>query len=116
MKRKSKSKHRAQARAEHDAYLVRLGVKKNPKRASIQDFPSYEVENSTAHFERGLESVAGIAAKRSIDDYRWRKMEESSEAIQAAEAKKKRVGLPYSKGAYQYLTDGSDPSDHGKKK
>lgn len=58
----------------------------------------------------------GVAAKRSIDDHRWKRdLKESPQTIEAIEQKKKRIAPPYSKGAAQYITDGDDPKTLGKK-
>jgi len=38
-----------------------------------------------------------------------------SAAQEEVEAKKKRIAPLYNKGAYQYLTEGTDPKDIGRK-
>lgn len=39
----------------------------------------------------------------------------AQQAYKQAQAKAKRVGLNYNKGQYQYITDGADLSELGKK-
>jgi len=59
---------------------------------------------------------AGIAAKRSIDDHRWKRdWRESQKTIDMIEDKKKRVAPLYNKGATQYISDGEDPKTLGRK-
>lgn len=69
-----------------------------------------------------IESLKGIGAKKSILDSKWKRVYSDDElkdrerkAVEEAERKAKNVGVPYNKGAYQYLGSGSDVKDIGKK-
>ncbi len=57
-----------------------------------------------------------VCAKHTIDDWRWKKGDgERSDTIREIENKKKRVAIAFNKGAYQYISDGDDPTAIGKK-
>lgn len=58
----------------------------------------------------------GGGFKSDIDDYRWKKgSKEEPETIASIEQKKKQIAPAYSKGAYQYITPGANPSEIGRK-
>jgi hypothetical protein len=51
-----------------------------------------------------------------VDDYKWKRdREETVATIKEIERKKTKVAPIYSKGAFQYLTDGTDPATIGRK-
>jgi hypothetical protein len=59
----------------------------------------------------------GIAAKRDkLNDHKWRRgSEESTQTIKEIQNKAARTAPAYSKGAYQYITDGADTKTLGRK-
>jgi len=59
----------------------------------------------------------GIAAKRDkLNDHKWKRgLEESAATVQAMQDKADRTAPAYSKGAYQYITDGADIKTLGRK-
>ena len=116
------------AAAEHDKWLRKQGLhpeqiaqrqKNKPKTMSADTSTS-----STKKISSLGNGFAPIVAKRSVFDSAWRKdyeddplmAEREAMALQEAEEKKKRIAPAYSKGAYQYITPGSDLKDIGKKK
>lgn len=58
--------------------------------------------------------TGAVYTKSMMDPLQWRG--ESQEEIDKIVAKSKRLAPAYSKGAVQYVSDGTDPSDLGKKK
>ena len=59
----------------------------------------------------------GIAAKRDkLNDHKWKRgLEETAETIKEIQNKAARTAPAYSKGAYQYITDGADVKTLGRK-
>lgn len=59
----------------------------------------------------------GIAAKRDkLNDHKWKRgAEETKETIKEIQNKAARTAPAYSKGAYQYITDGADTKTLGRK-
>lgn len=59
----------------------------------------------------------GIAAKRDkLNDHKWKRgLEETKETIKEIQNKAARTAPAYSKGAYQYITDGADTKTLGRK-
>jgi hypothetical protein len=62
-----------------------------------------------------LTSKLGIVSKPSIMDP-MTLAKERPEVAEAIIQKSKRLAPAYSKGAYQYVTDGTDPADLGRKR
>lgn len=63
-----------------------------------------------------LSNSVGNGFKRSVEDYKWKRdREETVATIKEIERKKTKVAPIYSKGAFQYLTDGTDPATIGRK-
>jgi len=63
-----------------------------------------------------ISNSVGNGFKRSVEDYKWKRdREETVATIKEIERKKTKVAPIYSKGAFQYLTDGTDPATIGRK-
>jgi len=116
-KQKKKKKSRVQLEAEkyHAEFLKSVGYtgkkhKNLPKQK--QEFtprPTYPVKTSD------LIPPGVICAKKSIDDWKWKKnITEKPETVEEIERKKKRVAIAYNKGSYQYITDNDDTTAIGK--
>jgi hypothetical protein len=82
------------------------------------NIPSYKVPDRNAHHTIVSSKHTGVFAcgqdvtqKRYSDEM----LERELKAQEEIERKKKRVSIAYNKGAYQYITDGTDPKDIGKK-
>lgn len=57
-----------------------------------------------------------VCSKKSIDDWKWKKnIEETNATILEIERKKKRIAILFNKGAYQYITDDNNSLTLGKK-
>ena len=87
-------------------------TKTTPKKFSY----SLAVESNAAPMANTI--PGGIAAKRDVlNDHKWKRdRQESAATVKAIEEKAMRTAPAFSKGAYQYITNGSDPTDLGKKK
>ena len=96
--------------------LERVGYFKATKSATKKFTYSLEVESNAAPMANTI--PGGIAAKRDkLNDHKWKRgSEESAATVKAIEEKAMRTAPAFSKGAYQYITKGSDPTDLGKKK
>ena len=96
--------------------LERVGyftaTKTTPKKFSY----SLAVESNAAPMANVI--PGGVAAKRDVlNDHKWKRdRQESAATVKAIEEKAMRTAPAFSKGAYQYITNGSDPTDLGKKK
>ena len=117
-----KRKQRKHDRSEHDAWLVKMGVSpkqikaKKSKNTSwkSQYSESLKVDRSTQEYESPLAEVCnGNTANRSVMANLHKETEETRKAILAKAA---RTAPLYSKGPYQYITDGTNLDDVGKKK
>lgn len=117
-KRKSKSTNTS----EHDKWLVKMGLStKQIKAKKVKNTSwkseyseSLKVERSTKQHDRSLrETCNGNTNNRSIMSNLHKETEEVREEIMR---KASRTAPLYSKGGYQYIVDGTDLSDVGKKK
>jgi len=117
-----KRKQRKHDRSEHDAWLVKMGVspkqiksKKTKNTSWKSDYSAgLKVDRSTAHHESPLAEVCdGHTNNRSVMANLHKESEATREAILAKAA---RTAPLYSKGPYQYITDGTNLDDVGKKK
>ncbi len=123
--RKRKRKQTKHDRSEHDAWLVKMGVspkqikaKKTKNTSWKSDYSnSLQVDRSTKHHEKSIQEVcnapANATANRSVMANLHKESEETRKAILAKAA---RTAPLYSKGPYQYITDGTNLDDVGKKK
>ena len=117
-----KRKQRKHERSEHDAWLEKMGVTVKQIKAKKTKDTSWKsqyseglkVDRSTDKYERPLNEVCnGSTANRSVMANLHKENEETRKAILAKAA---RTAPLYSKGAYQYITDGTNLEDVGKKK
>jgi hypothetical protein len=122
LRKRKQTKH---DRSEHDAWLVKMGVspkqikaKKTANKSWKSDYSnSLQVDRSTKHHEKSIQEVcnapANATANRSVMANLHKESEETRKAILAKAA---RTAPLYSKGPYQYITDGTNLDDVGKKK
>jgi len=84
------------------------------KHASVN--PLFKARMAASRSISSVDSgITGAVASRSMmDPIRWRG--EDEKVVEEIVAKSKRLAPAYSKGAVQYITDGMDPSDLGRKK
>ena len=117
-----KRKQRKHDRSEHDAWLEKMGVTVKQIKAKKSKDTSWKsqysdvlkVDRSTDKYERPLNEVCnGSTANRSVMANLHKENEETRKAILAKAA---RTAPLYSKGPYQYITDGTNLEDVGKKK
>ena len=117
-----KRKQRKHDRSEHDAWLVSMGLsskqikeKKSKNKSWAKDYSaSLQVDRSTQQYDKSLQEVCdGPTADRSVMANLHKENEETRKAILAKAA---RTAPLYSKGPYQYITDGTNLDDVGKKK
>lgn len=114
------------ALAEHEKWLKSRGVHTEQimarKPAKVDKF-SVEQKTTPAIPSHG-NGFAPITGNKSVFDSAWKKMydddpemaERERIARAQAEDKKSRIGPLYSKGPLQYISDGTDLTDVGKKK
>ena len=117
-----KRKQRKHDRSEHDAWLEKMGLTKTQIRAKkskdtswkSQYSESLKVDRSSTQYESaGMSGSVSSCANRSIMANLHKEPEHVREAILAKAA---RTAPLYSKGPYQYITDGTNLDDVGKKK
>jgi hypothetical protein len=117
-KRKSKKTNTS----EHDKWLSSMGLSPNQIKAKKIKNTSWKseyaeglkVDRSSAQYESaGMSGDASSCANRSIMANLHKEPEHVREAILAKAA---RTAPLYSKGPYQYITDGTNLDDVGKKK
>ena len=117
-----KRKQRKHDRSEHDAWLIKMGVSPQQIKAKKSKNTSWKsqyveglkVDRSSAQYESaGMSGDASSCANRSIMANLHKEPEHVREAILA---KASRTAPLYSKGPYQYITDGTNLDDVGKKK
>ncbi len=117
-----KRKQRKYDRSEHDAWLIKMGVspqqikiKKSKNTSWAKEYAeSLKVDRSSAQYDSaGMSGDASSCANRSIMANLHKEPEHVREAILAKAA---RTAPLYSKGPYQYITDGTNLDDVGKKK
>ncbi len=116
-KRKSHKPTKAmiESRRMTEELLKKVGYTK-PTKTHKKFTYSLAVESNAAPMSNTI--PGGAAAKRDkLTDHKWKRgAEESAATVKAIEEKAMRTAPAFSKGAYQYITDMSDPSDLGKKK
>jgi len=89
-------------------------ILKGRKGSRNDTMPDLSCESNVAPLSNNLYASGGF--KRSVDDWKWKRdREESVETVKEIERKKTRTAPAFSKGAYQYITDGADPSTLGRK-
>lgn len=107
------------AESDHDAWLRKQGVhpdqlcqRKSNGKALVTSIPDYGVaRKDRAQLSNNLAVSGGY--RRTIMD----NLHKESPAVQQAILEKaSRLAPAYSKGAYQYISPGTDLSDVGKKK
>ena len=117
-----KRKQRKHDRTEHDAWLIKMGVspqqikaKKSKNTSWKSEYAeSLKVDRPSSQYESaGMSGSASSCANRSIMANLHKEAEHVREAILAKAA---RTAPLYSKGPYQYITDGTNLDDVGKKK
>ena len=117
-----KRKQRKHDRSEHDAWLIKMGVSPQQIKAKKSKNTSWKsqyveglkVDRSSAQYESaGMSGDASSCANRSIMANLHKEPEHVREAILAKAA---RTAPLYSKGPYQYITEGTNLDDVGKKK
>ena len=94
--------------------LKKVGYVK-PTQSNKKFSYSLAVESNVAPMTNTI--PGGIAAKRDkLNDHKWKRdSEESAATVQAMQDKAARTAPAYSKGAYQYITDGTDAKHLGRK-
>lgn len=99
----------------HQEWLRSQGLYPPKKRAKgVIKIPNYGPPRHAVN-EDILQKVGGIAPVNSI----WEKVrtgEESATTVEEIQKKARRVAPAYNKGSTQYITDGADLSDLGRKK
>jgi hypothetical protein len=105
------------AQAAHRKFLASMRispVKRGTKlRGLSSNFSDLSVTSNVAPLSN---TIPGSGAKKSLDDYKWKKdQQESAEAIAEAEKKKTRIAPYTNKGAYMYVTDDADAKTLGRK-
>ena len=95
--------------------LERVGYFKGTKSAAKKFTYSLAVESNAAPMANVI--PGGVAAKRDkLNDHKWKRdQQESAATVQAMQDKASRTAPAYSKGAYQYITDGTDAKYLGRK-
>ena len=116
-KRKARKPTRAMVEGQRkmNELLARVGYFTGTKTATKKFTYSLAVESNAAPMANTI--PGGIAAKRDkLNDHKWKRgSEESAATVQAMQDKADRTAPAYSKGAYQYITDGTDAKYLGKK-
>ena len=115
-KKKSNSAKKAVADAKHNEWLAQQGLTTNQiklKKAFLGDVRHTVSNDDVPRSTPKLSNSVGNGFKTGIMVNLHREKPEVQKEILA---KASRTAPAYSKGAYQYITPGSDPSDLGKKK
>lgn len=113
------------AKQEHEKFLKKMNI--HPDQLNARRQAPRKLEHSVHAVSKGLDCSNGFDVggfKKTVFDSDWKHTYKDDPqmaareqaAIQAAKDKSKRIAPAYSKGAYQYITPGSDLSDIGKKK
>jgi hypothetical protein len=114
--KKSNSNRKAVADAKHNEWLAKQGLTPNQiklKKAFLGDVKRTIQPDDNIRNTYKLSNSVGNGFKTGIMVNLHREKPEVQKEILA---KASRTAPAYSKGAYQYITPGSDPSDLGKKK
>jgi len=116
-KRKASSPTRASEESARKtaALLARVGYVKRDHVAKKATADKWQDDRKVAPMTDAI--PGGIAAKRDkLNDHKWKRgLEESTETIKEIQNKAARTAPAYSKGAYQYITDGADTKTLGRK-
>jgi hypothetical protein len=115
IKKKKKTKELIKAEEDYATFLKAVGYtgKKTKRKIPAVDLPA-----PPTNYAKTSDTIpAGVCAKTSIDDWKWKKTlpEENAKTADAIDRKKKQVGIAYNKGSYQFLTEGTDTTTLGKK-
>lgn len=88
-------------------------AKRGKLRGSNSNWSDLTIESNVAPLSN---TIPGSGAKKSLDDYKWKKdQQESPEAIAEAEKKRSRIAPAYNKGPLMYITDDADTKSLGRK-
>jgi hypothetical protein len=111
-KPQQKSKKLLEAQAAH---LTSLGIslKKTKLCGNSSNWSDLTIKSNAAPLSN---TIPASGAKRSLDDYKWKRdAQESPEAIAEAEKKKTRIAPAYNKGPLMYITEDADAKSLGRK-
>ena len=115
-KRKARKPTKAMIESEKltQELLAKVGYRK-PFKSTKKFSYSLAVESNAAPLSNII--PGGIAAKRDkLNDHKWKRdQQESAATVQAMQDKAARTAPAYSKGAYQYITEGTDAKYLGRK-
>lgn len=100
--------------ASHGSNLKRADSIENTTKGSSKLPIQYRIDPTRNIPSASLETLKG--AHEAPVKYEGEMLERELAAQEEIERKKKRIAPAYNKGAYQYITDGTDPSDLGRKK
>jgi hypothetical protein len=116
-KRKASSPTRASEESARKtaALLARVGYVQHDRAPVKAKADQWQNERNVAPLTDAI--PGGIAAKRDkLNDHKWKRgLEETKETIKEIQNKAARTAPAYSKGAYQYITDGADTKTLGRK-
>jgi hypothetical protein len=83
--------------------------------SKIPSYSSIPSRNENVKIVRSVHMASVTGPSIVKQRYTGSMAERESKALEEIERKKKRVGIAYNKGAYQYITDETDPKDIGRK-
>lgn len=97
------------------ALLARVGYVKRDRAPVKATAEKWQNDRNVAPMTDTI--PGGIAAKRDkLNDHKWKRgLEETTQTIKEIQNKAARTAPAYSKGAYQYITDGADTKTLGRK-
>lgn len=111
MNRKRNKAHEA-----HVKFLSKHGITQKKRyriKGDATNFPDLTFHKPSAMLSN---SIPSNGFKRDLDDHKWKRgAQESREAIQEAERKRKRIAPYTNKGALMYITDDDDKKSLGRK-
>lgn len=113
-KKRKKTKKQRALEEEHAAFVRAMGYTGSKKKSkqSLKRTPQTSMVNNIPS-----ENTFAPCFKKEVDSWKWKKdRKESQETINEIERKKTQIAPAYNKGGYQYITEGTDPSDLGRKK
>jgi hypothetical protein len=119
-KRKSKAKSKTAATIKHEQWLMEKGLlpgqiaKKKTLDVNWKKVYTESIKvNRNDYVSAGMSGNASSTAKRGVMTNLHKEPEHVRKEILD---KASQIAPAYSKGAYQYITPGADPSDIGRKK
>ena len=116
-KRKASSPTRASEESARKtaALLARVGYVRRDRVVTKAIVEKWQDERKVVPMTNTI--PGGIAAKRDkLNDHKWKRgLEETADTIKEIQNKAARTAPAYSKGAYQYITDGADVKTLGRK-